>query len=292
MTRMAEKDSNRLGRGLGAIFGDDVSSVLEDIQQGNNDEFTGVKTSLKVKDIRTNPYQPRRHFDEDKLEELSQSISTHGLFTPILVRETNKGYELVAGERRLRATKRANIEEIAAIVVDFDDSQMMEIAIIENVQREDLNVIEEAMGYSSLIDRLGLTQEEVAKRVSKSRSHITNLLRLLRLPKSVQEMVSDNKLTMGHVRPLVTIEDPKEIERIAEEILSKKLSVREAERLINKEDVKPVEPKLRNKDYDYAQSLFERRLQTRVNIANNKVVISFDDDEDLNRILELLDIIE
>lgn len=289
---MAEKDSNRLGRGLGAIFGDDVSSVLEDIQQGNNDEFTGVKTSLKVKDIRTNPYQPRRHFDEDKLEELSQSISTHGLFTPILVRETNKGYELVAGERRLRATKRANIEEIAAIVVDFDDSQMMEIAIIENVQREDLNVIEEAMGYSSLIDRLGLTQEEVAKRVSKSRSHITNLLRLLRLPKSVQEMVSDNKLTMGHVRPLVTIEDPKEIERIAEEILSKKLSVREAERLINKEDVKPAEPKLRNKDYDYAQSLFERRLQTRVNIANNKVVISFDDDEDLNRILELLDIIE
>ncbi|AYV33851.1 ParB/RepB/Spo0J family partition protein [Erysipelothrix rhusiopathiae] len=289
---MAEKDSNRLGRGLGAIFGDDVSSVLEDIQQGNNDEFTGVKTSLKVKDIRTNPYQPRRHFDEDKLEELSQSISTHGLFTPILVRETNKGYELVAGERRLRATKRANIEEIAAIVVDFDDSQMMEIAIIENVQREDLNVIEEAMGYSSLIDRLGLTQEEVAKRVSKSRSHITNLLRLLRLPKSVQEMVSDNKLTMGHVRPLVTIEDPKEIERIAEEILSKKLSVREAERLINKEDVKPVEPKLRNKDYDYAQSLFERRLQTRVNIANNKVIISFDDDEDLNRILELLDIIE
>ncbi|MDE8193046.1 ParB/RepB/Spo0J family partition protein [Erysipelothrix rhusiopathiae] len=289
---MAEKDSNRLGRGLGAIFGDDVSSVLEDIQQGNNDEFTGVKTSLKVKDIRTNPYQPRRHFDEDKLEELSQSISTHGLFTPILVRETNKGYELVAGERRLRATKRANIEEISAIVVDFDDSQMMEIAIIENVQREDLNVIEEAMGYSSLIDRLGLTQEEVAKRVSKSRSHITNLLRLLRLPKSVQEMVSDNKLTMGHVRPLVTIEDPKEIERIAEEILSKKLSVREAERLINKEDVKPVEPKLRNKDYDYAQSLFERRLQTRVNIANNKVMISFDDDEDLNRILELLDIIE
>lgn len=289
---MAEKDSNRLGRGLGAIFGDDVSSVLEDIQQGNNDEFTGVKTSLKVKDIRTNPYQPRRHFDEDKLEELSQSISTHGLFTPILVRETNKGYELVAGERRLRATKRANIEEIAAIVVDFDDSQMMEIAIIENVQREDLNVIEEAIGYSSLIDRLGLTQEEVAKRVSKSRSHITNLLRLLRLPKSVQEMVSDNKLTMGHVRPLVTIEDPKEIERIAEEILSKKLSVREAERLINKEDVKPVEPKLRNKDYDYAQSLFERRLQTRVNIANNKVMISFDDDEDLNRILELLDIIE
>lgn len=292
MTRMAEKDSNRLGRGLGAIFGDDVTSVLEDIQQGNNDEFTGVKTSLKVKDIRTNPYQPRRHFDEDKLQELSQSISTHGLFTPILVRETNKGYELVAGERRLRATKRAKIDEIAAIVVDFDDSQMMEIAIIENVQREDLNVIEEAMGYSSLIDRLGLTQEEVAKRVSKSRSHITNLLRLLRLPKSVQEMVSENKLTMGHVRPLVTIEDPKEIERIAEEIYNKKLSVREAERLINKEDVKPIEPKVRNKEYEYAQSLFERRLQTRVNITNNKVTISFDDDEDLNRILELLDIIE
>lgn len=289
---MAEKDSSRLGRGLGAIFGDDVSSVLEDIQQGTNDSFGGVKTSIRIKDIRTNPYQPRRHFDEDKLNELSESIKTHGLFTPILVRETPKGYELVAGERRLRASKKAGLDEIAAIVVTFDDSQMMEIAIIENVQREDLNVIEEAMGYQSLIDRLGLTQEEAAQRVSKSRSHITNLLRLLKLPKSVQQMVSESKLTMGHVRPLVTIEDPQEIIALANEMYEKKLSVRDAERLVNKEAIKPVEPRKENNEYGYAKELFESRLQTRVNIKNNKVTIAFNDDEDLNRILELLDLIK
>ncbi|QIK69051.1 ParB/RepB/Spo0J family partition protein [Erysipelothrix sp. HDW6C] len=286
-------DNNRLGRGLGAIFGDDVTNVLEDIQQGKNDNFGGTKTTLKVKDVRTNPYQPRRHFDEEKIRELAESIRTHGLFTPILVRETKKGYELVAGERRLRASKEAGMEDIAAIVVEFDDAQMMEIAIIENVQREDLNVIEEAAGYQSLIERLGLTQDEVAKRVSKSRSHITNLLRLLRLPKSVQEMVSENKLTMGHVRPLVTLEDPKEIERFAQQIYDRKLSVRETEALINNEHTEkvPVKP-VDNSQFSYAKSLFEKKLQTRINIDQHKVTIHFEDNDDLNRILELLDIME
>lgn len=287
-------DNSRLGRGLGAIFGDDVSNVLEDIQKGTNDSFGGVKTSIPVKDIRPNPYQPRRHFDEDKIDELAESIRTHGLFQPILVRETKKGYELVAGERRLRASKKAKLKEVSAIVVTFDDTQMMEIAIIENVQREDLNVIEEAMGYQSLIDRLGLTQEEVANRVSKSRSHITNLLRLLRLPKSVQEMVSENKLTMGHVRPLVTLDDPKEIERIAQEIYARKLSVRETEALISKshETIEEISETPKTKNYNYAVSLFEKKLQTRVNIDAKKVTIHFSDDDDLNRILEVLDIIE
>lgn len=285
-------DNNRLGRGLGAIFGEDVSNVLEDIQQGENQQYGGVKTTLKIKDIRTNPYQPRRHFDDDKLDELAQSIATHGLFTPILVRETSKGYELIAGERRLRASKKAKLKEIASIVVDFDDAQMMEIAVIENVQREDLNVIEEAMAYASLIDKLGLTQEEVSKRVSKSRSHITNLLRLLKLPRSVQEMVSSNQLTMGHVRPLVTLDNPKEIERLAQEMYERKLSVREAEKLVNQDDKPKPEAAKPNKDYEYARKLFETRLQTRVAIDNHKVTISFSDDEDLNRILEALDIIE
>ncbi|QIK87071.1 ParB/RepB/Spo0J family partition protein [Erysipelothrix sp. HDW6B] len=288
-------DSNRLGRGLGAIFGDDVSNVLEDIQQGKNDAFGGVKNVINIKDIRTNPYQPRRHFDEQKIAELAESIKTHGLFTPILVRETKKGYELVAGERRLRASKLAGLKEIAAIVVEFDDSQMMEIAIIENVQREDLNVIEEAMGYQSLIERLGLTQEEVASRVSKSRSHITNLLRLLRLPKAVQEMVSENKLTMGHVRPLVTLEDDKEIIRIAQEIYDRKLSVREAEALVNKQGQtdEPSEKKTsEHPEYSYVKSLFEKKLQTRINVDNKKVTIHFSDDDDLNRILEILGVME
>lgn len=286
-------DSKRLGKGLGAIFGDDVSSVLEDIQQGNRDDLSGVKTSLKVKDIKANPYQPRRHFDEEKIKELSESIATHGLFQPILVRETSLGYELVAGERRLRASKLAKIEEIPAIVVDFDDEQMMEIAVIENIQREDLNVMEEAAGYRLLMDRLNLTQESLSKRVNKSRSHIANLLRLLNLPVSVQEMVAENKLTQGHVRPLITLDDDRQIINISQEIFDKKMSVREAERyiasLINEPKEKKEKP---SGDYDYIIGLIESKLQTRVSVAGNKLSVHFSSDDDLNRILEILDLIE
>lgn len=287
-------DKSRLGKGLEAIFGDDVANVLEEIQSGKRDDLGGVKTALKVADIRTNPYQPRRHFDDERLQELSDSIQVHGLFTPVLVRESNGNYELVAGERRLRASKLANIEEIPAIIVDFNDEQMMEIAIIENVQREDLNVIEEAQGYNLLIEKQGLTQEEVAQKVSKSRSHITNLLRLLKLPEKVQNMVSEQKLTMGHVRPLAALSDAHEIEYFAQEIFDRKLSVREAERFISERDDKKKDPikKEQNQSYTYVQSLFENRLQTRTEIKNHKVTIHFDDEEDLNRILELLHLIE
>lgn len=286
-------ESNRLGKGLGAIFGDDISSVLEDIQQGTSSDFGGTKTLLSIESIRTNPYQPRRVFDEEKLNELAQSIQTHGLFTPILVRQTDTGYELVAGERRLRASKQVGLEEISAIIVDFDDEAMMEIAILENVQREDLNVIEEAMGYKLLIDRLNLTQDSVAKRMSKSRSHVTNLLRLLRLPDSVQNLVSQGKLTMGHVRPLITIDDNKLIEEISQEIIEGNMSVREAERYIKKMTQEPTHKEVVTKqDYSYAVSLFQDKLQTRVKIESGSLNISFSDDDDLNRIMELLNIIE
>lgn len=290
-------DEKRLGRGLGAIFGDDVSNVLDGIQEGGEGDVGGVKTMLNVRDIRVNPYQPRRDFDIEKIQELAKSIDQHGLFTPILVRETNKGYELVAGERRLRATKELEHDEIAAIVVDFDDDQMMEIALIENVQREDLNVIEEAMGYQTLIKRMDLTQEEVAKKVSKSRSHITNLLRLLRLPDSVKQLVSDGKLTMGHVRPLVMLEDEDDIKYFAKEIMNNNLSVRKTEKMIKdylnpKEELEDEPVEKEHKEYKYAVSLFEDKLQTRTEIKNKKLTIHFEDDDDLNRIMELLDIIE
>ncbi len=285
-------NNNRLGKGLGAIFGDDVSNILEEIQQGNREDL-GHKTQLPINDVRPNPYQPRRYFDEVKLGELAESIRQHGLFTPVLVREAKSGYELVAGERRLRASKIAGLEFIEAIVVEFNDEQMMEIAIIENIQREDLNVLEEAQGYQLLIDNLHLTQEDVAQRVNKSRSHVANLLRLLRLPTSVQKMVQEGKLTMGHVRPLITLENPKEIERYAKEIYAKKLSVRDAERLINQIDNED-KPKIRikRKDYEYAETLFEKKLQTRILIENKKINLSFEDDEDLNRILDVLGLIE
>lgn len=287
-------ESKRLGKGLGAIFGDDVSSVLEDIQQGNRDDLGGVKTVLKVKDIKVNPYQPRRHFDDDKLKELADSIETHGLFQPVLVRETSNGFELVAGERRLRASKLANLIEIPAIVVEFDDEQMMEIAVIENIQREDLNVIEEAGGYKLLMDRLNLTQDSLSKRVNKSRSHIANLLRLLNLPPVVQKMVAENKLTQGHVRPLITMDDDREIINISQEIYDRKMSVREAERYIASLHKAPTETSQepRNKDYDYVINLLESKLQTRVSVAGNKLSVHFSSDEDLNRILEVLELIE
>lgn len=287
-------DDRRLGRGLGAIFGDDVTNVLEDIQQ-NTEEHEGVQTKLEVDSIRVNPYQPRRHFDEDKLNELANSIKQHGLFTPILVRETNQGYELVAGERRLRATKLAGFETITAIVVDFDDRQMMEIALIENVQREDLNVIEEALGYEALIERLELTQEEVAKRVSKSRSHITNLLRLLRLPETVKEMLAEEKLSMGQVRPLVGL-SPSDAIEIAQKAYREKMSARDVEDYVrnmhNPEKPTPKSKDDDHTDYRYAIQLFEEKLQTRTEITSKKITIHFSDDDDLNRILEALDMIE
>lgn len=287
-------DHNRLGKGLGAIFGDGVEDVLEEIQKGSHEAYGGVKTKLSVNDIRTNPYQPRRIFDEEKLNELAESLKQHGLFTPILVRESVKGYELVAGERRLRAAKIAGFAEIDVIIVSFDDEQMMEIAIVENIQREDLNVLEEAQGYQSLIKNLKLTQEEAAKRVNKSRSHITNLLRLLKLPDLVQEMVLENKLTMGHVRPLVTLEDPKEIESYAQKIYDRKLNVRETEKLIKDKDQPQSAKKsrIKRREYAYAERLFEDKLQTRTTIDDKRIVISFEDDDDLNRILEALSLID
>lgn len=285
---------NRLGKGLEAIFGDEVTDVLEEIQQGSHEAYGGVKTRLSVNDIRPNPYQPRRIFNEEKLVELAESIKQHGLFTPILVRESTNGYEVVAGERRLRATKLTDLEEIDVIIVQFNDEQMMEIAIVENIQREDLNVLEEAQGYQSLIDNLKLTQDAVAKRVNKSRSHVTNLLRLLRLPDKVQMMVLEEKLTMGHVRPLVTLEDKKEIERYAQEIYDKKLNVRDAERLIKEKDAPKTQKKsrIKRREFAYAERLFEEKLQTRTTIDDKRIVISFEDDDDLNRILEALSLIE
>lgn len=285
-------DKNKLGKGLGAIFGEDVSSLLEEIQHGTNDAFQGTKALLKVDSISVNPYQPRRHFDEEKLNELAESIRQHGLFTPILVRGSTHGYQLIAGERRLRASKLAHLEDIPAIVVDFDDHQMMEIAIIENVQREDLNVIEEAQGYQKLADALELTQDEIATRVNKSRTYITNVLRLLKLPESVQGMVLEGKLTMGQVRPLITLDDTKLIESIAKRIVKEKLSARQVEQLL-KEKKHPSKPSAETKtDYSYAAKLFERKLQTKIEINERQITIRYNGDEDLNRILESLGLLE
>lgn len=284
---------NRLGKGLGAIFGDDVETVLEDIQRGERSDLQTSQNEIPVNEIRVNPYQPRREFDQEKLDELSESIKQHGLFTPILVRKSIHGYELIAGERRWRATKQAGIEKIHSIVVDFNDEQMMEISLIENIQREDLNVIEEAMAYQQMIDKFGYTQQKIADKVSKSRTHVANLLRLLKLPQPILEMVVNNQLQMGHVRPLITLEDEAEMLVIAQEIIDKDLSVREVEQLIQKSRQEKPKKKLKiNQRYQYPVELLSKKLETKVAIQSNKITINFSDDDDLNRILEIIGALE
>ena len=207
-----------LGRGLEELFN------IEDVSYSNLEEkiMEGTKPDevkeLKVEEIRTNPYQPRKIFDEEKLKELAQSISLYGVIQPIIVKKSIKGYEIIAGERRYRASVMAGKTTIPAIIRDFSDEEMMEIAILENLQRENLNVLEEAMAYDSLMRRLNLTQEEVAKRVNKSRSHITNILGILTLPEDVKKQIAENKITMGHARVLSKLDDTEKIKYLAKKV--------------------------------------------------------------------------
>lgn len=278
-------EHRKLGKGLEALFGENVTAVLEEIQHNQ----ASSSTKIQVKEIHPNPYQPRQVFDETKIDELAQSILAHGVFTPILLRKAVSGYQLIAGERRLRAAKKAGLESIPAIVLEFDDQQMMEISLIENIQREDLNVIEEARAYQTLITKLGLTQEEMALKIGKSRSHIANTLRLLQLPESVLHLVLEQKLTMGQVRPLIGQDERHNLEAIAQKIVAENLTARDVERMMKPKSTKPVKAV---QDYRYAESLLRNKLQTKVKIQANTVHIHFDSDEDLNRLLEVLDVIE
>ena len=225
-------ENKKLGKGLSSIFGQDVSKILDDIQNGEVETEHQEQKKISIDQIRPNPYQPRKVFDPEALKELSNSISQHGVFTPVLVKKGIRGYDLIAGERRLRASKMAGLEEIPAIIVDFDDQQMMEIALLENIQREDLNVIEEAKAYENLINRFQYTQEQLAHRVGKSREHITNTLRLLKLPEQVQNYVVNRQLSMGHVRALLALKDKERIEKIAQKAIDQNLSFRKVEQLV------------------------------------------------------------
>lgn len=281
---------SRLGKGLDSIFGSDVSALLEDIQNNANEHGQST-TEINVSEIKPNPYQPRKQFDEKALQELSESIATHGVFTPILVKKSIQGYELIAGERRLRAAKMANLDKIPAIVMEFDDQQMMEIALLENIQREDLNAIEEAMGYQKIIEKLGMTQEQLAKRVGKSREHVTNMLRLLKLPQSIQQYVLDGKLTMGHVRALLSCDDEEKMELIAKQAIKEKLSVRKVEELV-KAKPKPVKEEEHDPIMESIQERLQNKFQTKVNLDKKQITISYHGNDDLNRILEILDCLD
>lgn len=291
---MSTRDTNRLGKGLNSIFGQDVSKVLEDIQNGDVKTEKQEQTKVNIDQIRPNPYQPRKVFDDTALQELSQSIKQHGVFTPILVKKSIQGYDLIAGERRLRASKLAGMSDIPAIIVDLNDQEMMEIALLENIQRENLNGIEEAKAYEQLIQRLNYTQEQLANRVGKSREHITNTLRLLKLPEDVQEYVVQKKLSMGHVRALIGLKDENMIRKIAKQAIDQGLSVRKIEQLVKdlqhkKEPEKQVEENIFIKE---AKNKLEEYFQTSVKVSEHSISIHYENEEDMNRILELLNLIE
>lgn len=288
---MPKAKQRGLGKGLNSIFGQDVEQYLDDIQNNAAEAPGRREVELPIEEIRPNPYQPRKEFDKKALEELSESIKTHGIFTPLLVRKSVSGYDLITGERRLRAAKMAGLKTVPAIQVEFTEEQMMEIAILENVQREDLNPIEEAAAYESLIQKLGYTQEKLAERVGKSREYCANIMRLLKLPEDVQSMVVNKQLTMSHVRPLLSLNDEEEIYEAAEKIKKNKMSVREVEAYVR--DVNgggQKKPKKKEKDpmiRDLEIQLSEK-LGTQVEFSKKSFTISYHDTDDLNRILELI----
>ena len=291
-----ETKKRALGRGLEQLFNTDNLNMSQ-IEQLIYEETPNEEiVELDINDLRPNPYQPRQVFNEEALQELASSIKEHGVFQPIIVKKSIKGYDIIAGERRYRASKLAGKKTIPAIIRQFTDEQMMEIALLENLQREDLNAMEEAKAYQSLIDHLQITQEEVSKRVGKSRSHITNMLGLLRLPKEVQTMINDKKLTMGHARVLSKLENEQQIIQMAEDIVENKKSVREAETLAQDKDVEHKVKMNRRKptssEYRYVEELLRDKLDTRVRIKEKKIEINFTNKADLNRILEILQVKE
>ncbi len=245
---------------------------------------------LEIKDLRSNPYQPRKVFDEESLKELADSIKEHGVFQPIIVKRSIKGYEIVAGERRVKASTMAGIKTIPAIIRDFTDTEMMEIALVENLQRENLNVLEEAMAYKKLINTLGITQEDLSKRLGKSRSHITNTIGILELPDEVKELINEKKISMSHARILSKLENNDEIIKLAHQIASADLNVRDLEEIARKPGVekrKKVTKHVVN-EYQQLEGNLSDVLGTRVKIRNNKLEISFTNVNDLNRILEIM----
>ena len=291
-----ETKKRALGRGLEELFNNenlDLDSMERQIYESATKEEI---IELPIDELRVNPYQPRKVFKDEALQELSNSIKEHGVFQPIIVKQSIKGYEIVAGERRFRASKMAGLTTIPAIVRNFTDGQMMEIALLENLQRENLSAIEEALAYKNMIEQLSLTQDELSRKVGKSRSHITNILGLLRLPKEVQDMVAENKISMGHARVLSKLESDYKIIEMAREIVENKLPVRQIEDIASNPDVekkvKIARKSTSSNEFKYVEDLLRDKLDTRVKIKERKIEISFSNVADLNRILEVLDVRE
>ena len=289
-----EQKNKALGRGLEQLFNSEILDF--DSFESNILESTDAEDikMIKLSEIRSNPYQPRKTFNEEALKELAESIKNYGVFQPIIVKKSIKGYDLVAGERRVKASKMAGMETIPAIIKDFSDSMMREIALLENLQRENLTAIELAWAYKGIIDSLHITQDELALKLGKSRSNITNMLGLLRLPTSVQNMVLDGKLSMGHARELSKFSDNDKIVEYAKKIVSDGLSVRDVEKITQNTDIKKKNPINRSEsslgEYYHVEKRLNEIFGTKVKIKNKKLEISFENANDLDRLLEIMNI--
>jgi ParB family transcriptional regulator, chromosome partitioning protein len=275
-----------LGKGINALFNN------IDLEQGE------VIKEIELKELRPNPYQPRKIFSEESIEELKQSILLHGILQPIIARKSIKGYEIVVGERRYRAAAEAGFKTVPVVVRELDEQQMMELAILENLQREDLNPIEEAFAYQMLLERLHLTQDELAKRLGKSRPHITNHVRLLGLPEEIRDLISEGKLSMGHGRALLSLKNKELLNTVVEKIMKEKMNVRQLEQYIHQlngdvpRETKTKEQQKKDVFIKQREASLRERLGTTVTIKRSKkkgkIEIEFFSQEDLDRIMELI----
>lgn len=282
---MPSPKKKALGRGLGSL----IQEAQTEAAASNNDAANMVSLS----EIHPNPNQPRTHFNETELEELSESIRAHGVLQPLLVRKDGDGYEIIAGERRYQASKIAGLEEIPVVIKDVDDQEMLQLALIENLQRSDLNPIEEAKGYRQLIKASGMTQEALSKAVSKSRSTITNSLRLLDLPQRVQDLLFEGKLTAGHARAILAVPFEEQRIKLAEKVVAEGLSVRATENLAPLFSVgetpkapRPVTPQSFKKAARVLRQVFNTNVKVKATRGKNKIEIEFKDEEELAQILQ------
>lgn len=291
------KKNRGLGRGLDALFAEQAPIMPDnrvETEEKSNSHVGDKVLYIDINDIKPNAEQPRKTFDKEKISELSQSIIEHGIIQPLVVRKSGKHYEIVAGERRWRAAREAELSVVPCIVRQFSDEENMLVAIIENMQREDLNPIEEAMGLEQMISAYGMTQEEVSKSVSKSRPYITNTLRLLKLPEEIKALVSEGKISTGHARALITVKNKTKQEELCKKIIKDGISVRDVERLTSEEKKTRKKPLKRVKSPDTLN--VERELKeiygtkVTINSRGNKgtVELEFYSKDELNRLIDLL----
>ena len=286
-----------LGRGLEELFNNEPLDYIKIEEKIITETPKEEIINISLDELRSNPYQPRKVFDEKALQELSSSIKEHGVFQPIIVKKNIKGYEIIAGERRVKASQMAGLKEIPAIVREFTDNEMMEIALLENLQRENLNAIEEANAYKNLLTSLNLTQEQLSERIGKSRSHITNMIGLLSLPSTTQNLISQKEISMGHARVLSKLKDENQINELTDKIITEGISVRELEDLTSnntdyerKNKIARLSSKIDNNEYKYLEESLSEKLGTKVKIKSNKIEIKFTNTNDLNRLLEIMNL--